>query len=209
MNDRFSLLPPNASALERAAAEALAEIERVGIPIRDLHDPWRCPARLLPYLAWSRSVDRWDASWPEATQRKVIADSFYVHRLKGTPAALRRIVEPLGYVIEFVPWHEMDPPGPRGTFALRIGVEDRGIDEQTYFEMTRLIDAARAEGRHITGLSIEVSTDLALYAGAMSTDGDILDVYPWETHDIDVAVLSHQATAIVGGTDTLEVSING
>lgn len=42
------LLPGNATALERLATQALAEIERVPVPIRDLVSPERCPVALLP-----------------------------------------------------------------------------------------------------------------------------------------------------------------
>ncbi|EKQ5242665.1 phage tail protein I [Escherichia coli] len=56
-----------------------------------------CPANLLPWLAWSFSVDRWDDKWPEATKRAVIRDAYFIHCHKGTIGAIRRVVEPLGY----------------------------------------------------------------------------------------------------------------
>ncbi|WP_218789976.1 phage tail protein I, partial [Klebsiella pneumoniae] len=27
---------------------------------RDLWNPWKCPVKFLPYLAWAFSVDRWE-----------------------------------------------------------------------------------------------------------------------------------------------------
>ncbi|PKH63472.1 MULTISPECIES: phage tail protein I [unclassified Halomonas] len=207
-DDRRPLLPPNATFLERAAAEALAEIQRVPIPLRDLIDPWRCPARLLPHLAWSCSIDRWDAAWSERTKRQVIADSFYIHAHKGTLGALKRVVEPFGYVIGVVEWWQEEPPGPRGTFALRIGVEDRGIDEQTYWELERLIDDARPLTRPLAGLSVEISTDLALFGGVITHDGDLLDVWPWQPSDIDVAMPNRHAIHS-SDHDIMEVSIHG
>ncbi|STH81317.1 tail protein I (GpI) [Escherichia coli] len=67
MNDR--LLPVGSSPLEVAAAAAFSEIQRVPVPLRTLWN-WRtCPVKLLPYLAWALSVDRWDEKWPEATKR--------------------------------------------------------------------------------------------------------------------------------------------
>ncbi|MGZ7142707.1 phage tail protein I, partial [Streptococcus pyogenes] len=47
------LLPGNATELERNATQALAQIERVPIPLRDLWNPDTCHAELLPYLAWA------------------------------------------------------------------------------------------------------------------------------------------------------------
>ncbi|MEQ5740655.1 phage tail protein I, partial [Providencia rettgeri] len=45
MNNR--LLPVGSSPLELAAAESLAQIERVPIPIRELWNPDKCPVHLL------------------------------------------------------------------------------------------------------------------------------------------------------------------
>ncbi|MEN1451482.1 phage tail protein I, partial [Pseudomonas aeruginosa] len=55
------LLPRNATELEQLAAQALADIQRVPIPLRTLWNPSTCPVPLLPYLAWAFSVDRWDS----------------------------------------------------------------------------------------------------------------------------------------------------
>ena len=43
-----TLLPPNATALERALASVIARISDVPVPIGDLWNPARCPAPLLP-----------------------------------------------------------------------------------------------------------------------------------------------------------------
>lgn len=180
------LLPGNATELERLAAEALAQIERVPVPIRDLMNPDRCPAALLPFLAWAFSVDRWDSRWPEPAKRGAIRSSFYIHSRKGTIGALRRVVEPLGYLIEVVEWFQTEPKGVPGTFAIKVGVSDSGISEETYQELTWLIDDARPVSRHLTGLAISLETTGAFHIGASLSDGDELDIYPPALRDIDV-----------------------
>ncbi|EWH00546.1 phage tail protein I [Halomonas sp. BC04] len=184
--NRSPLLPPNGTPLERAAAEALAEIQRVPVLLRQLWNPHTCPARLLPYLAWAFSVDRWDPAWSNAAKREVIATSFFVHRKKGTIAALRRVVEPLGYLIRVTEWWETEPEGPRGTFALRIGVLDTGIDDAMYMELTRLIDDAKPLTRHVTGLDLLGESRGKFYIGAVSYGGDDTTVYPYEAGDTQV-----------------------
>lgn len=180
MSDAYrSLLPPNTTALERAAAEALAEIQRVPIPLRQLWNPDECPLALLPYLAWAFSVDRWDPTWSDATKRGVVAAAFYVHQRKGTISALRRVVEPLGYLLEVEEWWETVPEGTPGTFALRIGVLDTGITDAMYTELTRLVDDAKPLTRHISGLDLLGETRGPLYLGAACYDGDITTVYPY------------------------------
>lgn len=180
------LLPANASALERQAAEALAQIQRVPVPIRELHNPDLCPVALLPYLAWAYSVDRWDSAWPEATKRGVIRAAYFVHAHKGTIGALRRVVEPLGYLIEVLEWWQTVPEGVPGTFALLVGVLDTGISEEMYLELERLIDDAKPVSRHLTGLAISLETSGYLRHGVSLYEGDELTVYPPELHDIEV-----------------------
>ncbi|AXI59227.1 phage tail protein I [Pseudomonas kribbensis] len=181
-----NLLPPNAKQLEQLAAEALAQIERVPVPIRDLLNPDRCPVLLLPYLAWAFSVDRWDSEWSEATKRQVIKGSYFIHSRKGTIGALRRVVEPLGYLIEIVEWFKTVPEGVPGTFALKVGVLDTGITEEMYQELERLIDDAKPVSRHLTGLAISLESQGDLNIAVSLYEGDEIDVYPPVMRDIEV-----------------------
>ena len=181
------LLPGNATELERLAAQALAQIERVPVPLRDLWNPDACPVALLPYLAWAFSVDRWSQSWPESAKRNAIKAAYFVHSRKGTIGALRRVVEPLGYLIEVREWWEELPVGVRGTFRLLIGVLDTGITEAMYQELTWLIDDAKPLSRHLTGLTISLESTGTMFIGVSVYEGDELSVYPPTQRDIDVS----------------------
>lgn len=185
-DDRTPLLPNNSSPLERAAAEALAEIQRVPISLRTLWNPFTCPAHLLPYLAWAFSVDRWDPAWPETDKREVIATSFYVHKKKGTISALRRVIEPFGYVLKVIEWWQMEPMGTPGTFAMDVGVKDEGITERTYEEMERLVADAKPVSRHLIGMAITLSVTGTSFVGATAYSGDDLTVYPLPSGPIEV-----------------------
>lgn len=188
------LLPVGSSTLEVAAARAAADIERVPVPLRTLWN-WRtCPVNLLPYLAWALSVDRWDENWPETTKRSVIASSFYVHAHKGTIAALRRVVEPLGYLIEVKEWWELNEAP--GTFRLVVGVLDTGITDEMYLELERLIEGAKPASRHLTGLAISLTATGRAYVGAGCHDGDLLTVYPYAAGEIVVGGELYPASAI-------------
>ncbi|PHN59854.1 phage tail protein [Pseudomonas sp. ICMP 8385] len=192
------LLPGNATELERLSAQALAQIERVPVPLRDLWNPDACPLELLPYLAWAFSVDRWSQSWPESAKRNAIKAAYFIHSRKGTIGALRRVVEPLGYLIEVREWWEELPLGVPGTFRLLIGVLETGITEAMYQELSWLIDDAKPLSRHLIELAISLESKLTAYIGVAVVDGDELDVYPWQNSDIEVAV-----RAYVGVTDSI------
>lgn len=181
-----SLLPRTSVRLERLAAQALADIRRVPIPLRQLYDPDACPVELLPYLAWTFSVDRWDPAWPEAAKRAAIRAAYFIHQHKGTIGALRRVVEPLGYLIEVQEWFQTEPSGKPGTFALKVGVTDEGISEETYRELTRLIDDAKPLSRHLTGLAISLGATGMAHVATLAYDGDELDIYPPAPRDLDV-----------------------
>ena len=181
------LLPGNATELERLAAQALAQIERVPVPLRDLWNPDACPVALLPYLAWAFSVDRWSQAWPESAKRNAIKAAYFIHSSKGTIGALRRVVEPLGYLIEVREWWEELPLGVPGTFRLLIGALDTGITEAMYQELTWLIDDAKPLSRHLVGLAISLDIAGTENIGVVLTSGDELDIYPPASRDIEVS----------------------
>ena len=199
-----SLLPSGSTPLERAATEAMAEAVALKVPLRDLWSPDRCPLPLLPYLAWALSVDRWDQNWSEKTKRAVIKASFFVHKRKGTINAIRRVVEPLGYIIELIEWWQTAPRGTPGTFALKVGVLDTGITEEMYQELERLIDDAKPVTRHLTGLAISLESQGLLNVAVSVYEGDEIDVYPPVMRDIEVS----GTLGVVGrehSIDTLDV----
>ncbi|WLI14344.1 MULTISPECIES: phage tail protein I [Pseudomonas] len=188
-----SLLPLNSTPLERAIEATFAEDTL--IPLRTLYNPDTCPVHLLPHLAWAWSVDRWDPNWSEPVKRAAIKASFYIHAHKGTIGALRRVVEPLGYLIEIVEWFNTVPQGVPGTFALKVGVLDTGITEEMYQELERLIDDAKPVSRHLTGLDIILETYSDAYVGFAVYDGDEIDVYPWNNPDIDVVIQGYKGVS--------------
>ncbi|MCO7218009.1 phage tail protein I, partial [Halomonas sp. OfavH-34-E] len=174
------------------------------VPLRDLWRPATCPAHLLPYLAWAFSVDRWDPTWSEAAKRDVIASAFYVHQRKGTISALRRVVEPLGYLLEVVEWWETEPAGTPGTFALRIGVLDTGITEGMYTELERLIDDAKPVSRHVSALDLAGESRGTAHVASTTYDGDITMVMPFVAEETEVTGLFFLGAA-TDSTDTATV----
>ncbi|QCI65533.1 phage tail protein I [Phreatobacter stygius] len=90
------LLPRNATTPERALASLKGRAFDLAFPIDTLWNPWTCPERLLPYLAWALSVDIWYEDWPLDRKRWVCAQSLALHRQKGTLEGIRRYVQLAG-----------------------------------------------------------------------------------------------------------------
>jgi len=178
------LLPLNQTRLEAALAHQMSwpspEV------LRTLLDADRCPENLLPWLAWTVSVDQWREEWSEAVRRQAIRNAYFIHRHKGTIGAVRRVVEPLGYLLDLVEWWQTEPPGPRGTFGMSIAVQELGITESMFLELERLIDDAKPVSRHLTSLIISLEARTNMNHAIAVYDGDELTVYPYQPERIDV-----------------------
>lgn len=198
-----SLLPPGSSPLERRLAASCRGISDLAVPLRDLWNPATCPTRFLPYLAWAFSVDQWDESWPESVKRRVVQDAFYIHQHKGTASAVRRVVEPFGFVIRIIEWWQThETPG---TFRLDIGVQEQGITQETYFELERLISDAKPCSRHLVGMSINLQTSGPYWLGAASYIGEEITIYPYLNSTITSGGAAYEG-GVVHVIDTLRVN---
>ncbi|HBY0670812.1 TPA: phage tail protein I [Klebsiella pneumoniae subsp. pneumoniae] len=171
-----SLLPPGSSALERRLAQACSGISDLNVPLRDLWNPWKCPVKFLPYLAWAFSVDRWEETWSEKEKRQAVSDAFWIHQRKGTVAAIRRVIETLGYSMTLQEWWEVADPA--GTFRLEIDLNDIGITESMIKELERIIGDAKPVSRHISQMTLGVSSHGAANVGISIFDGEVIDIYP-------------------------------
>lgn len=92
-----SLLPPNATTLEKRTATALAAVDALPIPIRDYWNPDTCPSALLPYLAAEVSVDGWELAESDDARRALIKGAIPLHEKRGTPWAIREVIRRLGF----------------------------------------------------------------------------------------------------------------
>jgi len=92
-----SLLPPNATALERRIEQVSADLVAATAPLDDLWDAQRMPAHMLPWLGWATGVDHWSADWSEQVKRDAIDEAIPIRRKRGTVWAVRRALEALGF----------------------------------------------------------------------------------------------------------------
>lgn len=93
----MTLLPPNATPLERALETLITSLLDLETPLAALWSPSECPVDLLPYLAWALSVDDWNSDWTDGRKRAVIAAAIEIQRHKGTPWAIKRTLAVLGF----------------------------------------------------------------------------------------------------------------
>ena len=120
---RTSLLPPNATLLERALEHGTARVGAIHTPLDTLVNPATIAADWLPWLAWGLSVDTWEAEWSEATKRQAVADAIELHRRKGTRWAVENVLARIDALAEVVEWHEAQPALAVHTFEIRVPID--------------------------------------------------------------------------------------
>ena len=171
MND---LLPPNATPQERALSLATARVGGVPVPVGNTWNPQTCPIDILPWLAWSLSLDDWEVSWTEQQKRDAIAASVEVHRRKGTIGAVRRALQALGYEIQIIEGSE----GPY-TFAVYLDQSNGGVPEVAFQEAERLALSNKNARSHLTSVGMILRTDGAFEVVAAMADGETTDLFPF------------------------------
>ncbi|EME8412182.1 TPA: phage tail protein I [Klebsiella michiganensis] len=171
-----SLLPPSSTAWLRYTEAGCARLSAIAVALRTLWTPTASPVDLLPYLAWALSVDRWDKDWPADRKIAAIQRSYWLHRRKGTRAAVRRVVEDMGFSATFAEWFEVgDTPG---TFRLEVDIKEVGLTAKTLAELNRLINDAKPVSRHLAQLNIAAKMRGDIRVGSTLSSGEIISIYP-------------------------------
>ncbi|MCB8769411.1 phage tail protein I [Acinetobacter soli] len=156
------LLPANATDIEIKLSDSRkTEIEleqrlNVLINIDSVSD------QFLNYLAIQHSVDYWRNEWSPSLKRTVLKQSFNRHKMKGTPAAIKKALEPFGYTTTLVEWWQTNPQGKPGTFYLELDLIGKELNEEVYKEVNRLVRENKPASRHLSNLQITTNPILAI-----------------------------------------------
>ena len=196
----LSLLPLNASELERHLEQVVNAATDLPVPVSQLWDPDTCPLSLLPWLAWAFSVDEWDDRWGEHIKRQVVKNSFDVHRYKGTPYAVQQALDSLNIKTHLREWWAPDGnqvPGTMTVVALineNLTDDDEGVITREMLEqVTRVIKSARRGVMHFDvelGLSLEEGLGLS---GAIGPSAGV------SQHELEpIAVVPDAVNASIG-----------
>lgn len=171
------LLPPNSSELENLLSQVADRATDIPLAIRDILNPWKCPTSLLPWLAWSRSVDEWSDSWSEQKKRAVIAASFSVHKTKGTIGSVKRAIGALGYNTRVSEWFETN--GPAYTFDINVDISNEPLSENQYRQLIAIVNNTK-NARSAYQLKVNATVDGQFHVAAVTTIADLIIVNPYQ-----------------------------
>ncbi|PKA32506.1 phage tail protein I [Cedecea lapagei] len=139
-----SVLPPNASPQERALELTHAErFAAIPVPVRDVKNPDACPPELLPWLAWEFGVDTWNTDWTEQEKRNAIKRAAYIHRHRGTPAAVKMSLEDSPFTTEIREWFEQEPKADPYTFMLDVVQDGRPVTQPDLQDLKNAVMRAK------------------------------------------------------------------
>jgi len=170
------LLPPNASDFERVLSYLGSRPDDLTVPVRDIWNPSKCPADLLPWLAWAFSVDAWSSSWTEDQKRETIRRSIRVHQHKGTYAALRDALAALGFPVIVQEWYQQTPKGKPYTFKLIIAVDQIGVPTSKSLDFMSVVIDAKNLRSHLDIIQLQATTKLEAFVGASTRLGSEMTV---------------------------------
>ncbi len=161
--------------LDAAADERLSRVP-ASLPA-SAWDADRVPEAYLPHLAWALSVDEWDPAWSVPAKRAAIRGAVAAHRLKGTAAGVKGMLDRLGALYDYTERPAGDP------FTVKITVRNQGslrISDAT--SVAQLIERhKRASVTVDLALLSELEGEISLAAGlggAVLAELPLLDARP-------------------------------
>ncbi len=155
-----TLLPPNATALERAVELlAAARTGAIDTPLRQLWSAADCPEPLLPWLAWGLSIDSWDPTWPLAVRRARVAQAIAIQRIKGTKKSVADVISAFGGNIVIREWFQSVPAGDPHTFQLVLSLSAGGAVPTADFVDAVISEVARTKPAR-SHFTFEISTSV-------------------------------------------------
>ncbi|WMI72140.1 phage tail protein I [Aminobacterium sp. MB27-C1] len=118
-------------------------------------------------------------------KRDLVKRAVEIHRLKGTKAALLRIFEMLSMRGVISEWYEYG--GEPYKFKVEIlELSERGLDEQTYVLLERLIDEYKNVRSWLDELNVYLTVRGAVPKVAMvSLCGEEITVYPYNVTELE------------------------
>lgn len=206
-----SLLPPQATEMERDIEQVMARMANVPTPMGDIWDHDTCPAHLLGFLAWGLGVDEWDPTWSEQTQREAVRIAPLLSQRKGTVWSLQNALNQFGVGAQVKEWWATTPMGAPGTFEVITELNEESyatigpaLTPQLFDQLERVVDSNKPVSRSYkisVAITMLASLQVANYfsgAQALSTEGALK---PFEISNFETSLS-------MGGVFTPSQSVN-
>lgn len=170
------LLPPNATAAERALAESIARISDIPPAVRLVWNPDTCPSSVLPWLAWAFSVDEWDSNWSDNQKRGAVKSAVSIHKHKGTIGAVKDAINALGIECQVQEWFNQMPEGAPYTFRLILDANQEPITQSQLIKLQDVVNSTKNLRSHLDTIVPGVTSEAMLSLGVVAKVGSEITV---------------------------------
>lgn len=148
---------PSAAALAKVTARLLArrpnEIDR----LRIYPEIYRLDEKLLDILAYDFKVDWWDANYTLEEKRRTLADSWRVHKILGTRAAVETAIRDIYPNTDVQEWFEYEDGKPYH-FKLNIDLTDTFGDETRPWRVLERVNFYKSLRSHLDEIVFTMTT---------------------------------------------------
>jgi phage tail P2-like protein len=128
------------------------------------------PEEVLDILAWQFNADWYDAESDVETKRQAIKDALLLARIRGTPAAVQRVVEIYfgdGRVEEWFDYGGQP-------YHFRIVTNNPEATQEKASLLIQAVNAVKRSSARLDSVIIEEAENLSLYTGFVLHTGDHL-----------------------------------
>lgn len=186
--ERKSLLPNNATPLERAVEGTHARLDQVPVPINDLYSPQRIPGELIPFMAWSVALNDYSEDWSDAVKRSLIENSYELHAHKGTKWAMVHALELIGIKADFSEWYQYGGLPYHFSIVLNGDEQSQQLTEQFFYDLFRTVYDKKNARSWLNTLEINRESDLSLYfgIGVVQSSYQTVGIYKYADQTFDL-----------------------
>jgi len=163
------------------------------------------PASVLPHLAEQFHVagnEGWLLCNSDDDRRALIKSAIELHRYKGTPYAIERVLDVLGLSGELQEWFQYG--GQPYHFRVAVDIGDKGMDEAFINRIEGLINEWKNTRSHLEKLSLMLNTSGTCRVGAAALSGEVITVWPYQQTVLSATVRPRFIGGMIG-VETVEV----
>ncbi|WP_457635769.1 phage tail protein I [Persephonella sp.] len=171
--------------------KAFAELERKSFQQLSAKVPYLLVYKLeslsnseLEDLAWQFDISQ--TEWELATDRKqkeeLIKNNILLKAKRGTPWAIKRILDLLDLQGQINEWFEYG--GQPYRFKVDINLKYQGLEQDTYNKLLNLINEYKNVRSHLEVLNIYLTSDFKQNRATACLSGHDMTVYPYQVKEI-------------------------
>lgn len=154
---------PECAAILNAASAAFRKLAEKAERLILLPNIDKQPSEIVDELAYHYHVDFYDASLPLETRRELVKNHNEWHRIKGTPAAVERIIQTVFGSGHLVEWFEREGMEP---YTFEVHTNNAEAAGEKIQQFTAAVNAVKNVRSHMTRIVIDETESGTVYVGA-------------------------------------------